>query len=89
MSKLVYETRKVNKLPENLIKEGYKAPAFVRVYKVSEGKYEIMPSIDFDFGNADDFLDKGITTLLFEGKEEEAIKESERILEDVENWPKY
>jgi len=89
MSKLIHETERIERLPEALTKEGYKPPAFVRVYQAGEGKYEIQPCIDFDFKDADEFLDKAITTLAFEGSEAEAIAKGKRILEDVQNWSKY
>ena len=90
MSNLIHETERIERLPEAFTKEGYKPPAFVRVYEAGEGKYEIQPCIGFDFMGANDFLDKAITTLpVFEGSEEGAIAHGKRILEDLENWPKY
>jgi hypothetical protein len=87
----IFETKKIE-LPQSLIDKGYEGPASVKVYEKSWGKYQMIPQIGLAGIQkmTPEIVGKLITLLPeFEGNDVTAILESEKILEDVENWPNY
>jgi hypothetical protein len=81
-SNLIYQTEEVE-VPENLKIAGFKGKAFVKVEKAADGKFHVIPQVDFSEGI--DPLDLMPTTEVCDD-EEKAKEAAEKLISELENW---